>query len=203
MRTRLLLLLVLLLVAGGLVFSSSVPAFACTCAAPSPGEKALEDAIAEADAVFVGTVTSISRRDAPEGSLAAPAFGPVTYTFAVKDVIAGHLGVRTEVVSDASGAACGFRFREETRYVVFAYEREERLETNICSRTERFDGPTELGIVSPTKEAPKRGTTSGEAAGDRAEQPDDGGAPAAVVVVGAALLAGGAVVFFARRRTPS
>jgi len=192
-----------MLVAGGLVFPFSVPAFACTCAAPAPDEKALENAIAEADAVFVGTVTAISRRDAPEGSLAAPAFGPVTYTFAVKDVIAGHLGVRTEVVSDASGAACGFRFREETRYVVFAYERGERLETNICSRTERFNDSTELGNVSPTKGLPERDTPPPETAGGRARESDDGAAARVVIGVGAALLAGGAVVLWARRHTPS
>lgn len=87
-----------------LVFASD--AAACTCLA-APVRQRLDSA----DAAFIGRLT---------GTRADPEPGPIknlgreiVYVFTVDSVVKGELGRRVEVLSPASGAACGFELRPE------------------------------------------------------------------------------------------
>jgi hypothetical protein len=101
-----------------------------TCAACSCIVMTFEEAIEQADVVFVGTVTS--RDAAPDGE-----FGPMLdYTFDVGDVYKGGPVAADAVVRTAdNSAACGFAFEEGGTYLVMASSSAEGLETGLCSGT--------------------------------------------------------------------
>ena len=124
-----------LLLAGGLVFALPARALACSCVPPPPVEEAIE----QSDAVFTGTVTSSEPRTGSKIRFSAE---PVTYTFTVDRVVAGDVGSTVEVTTAAMEASCGIEFRADTRYVVFATDSGDYLETNSCTRTEPINATT-------------------------------------------------------------
>ena len=109
------------------------PASACSCVPPPPPEQALE----EAEAVFVGMVTRLDQRE-PHGRLPQ-----VQVTLRVQRSFKGDLGSTVEIHTATSSAACGFSFREGQRYLVYAHPREDGprglLATSLCTRTAHLD----------------------------------------------------------------
>lgn len=110
---------------------------ACSCAPPPPYAKAVK----QADAVFAGTVTTITPNQF--GEVAGATFnvsnvwkGAITETFTMT-APSPHVGM------------CSFVFEVGKQYVVFAYGKPEAMTTNICTRTNQVaDGkslPKELG----------------------------------------------------------
>jgi len=182
------LLLTALLVAGGLVFVVPGRAMACSCSSPPPFEKAVK----QADAVFVGEVASSDPVDGRRRFTGITVDGLVSYSFAVEEVVAGDVGSGVEVISHSSGATCGFPFQEGNRYVVFAYEGEGRLETNLCSRTEQINETVTFGGEIPVGETQARNSTDTET---------EAGLPT-VLWVGAALIVLGALVVLLQRLLP-
>ncbi|NHC15448.1 hypothetical protein [Motilibacter deserti] len=75
----------------------AAPAYACSCASQSDSE-----ALARADAVFVGEVVRERRPDRSKASNDG-----VTYTVGVQDVLKGTATREQDVVSVVSGASCG------------------------------------------------------------------------------------------------
>jgi hypothetical protein len=185
MRIR--LLLVMLLVAGGLVFVLPGRAEACSCAGPPSFEKAVR----QADAVFVGEVTSSRSHEGPQRFLGFRSDELVGYTFAVDEVVTGEVGASVEVVSHYSEATCGFPFQEGDRYVVFADQRDGRLETYLCSRTEAINETVSFGGETPV---PERQVGPPIVDGNEARS--------TVIIVGAALIGFGALAFLAQRLLP-
>ena len=140
----------LLLVFSLLAVSKIPPAFACDSNRPgSPTEE-----LAKSTAVFSGKVLSVSR----DG-----------YTDKVKfnvDKIWKGVSEKNVVVSTTTeGAMCGFGFKENEKYIVYAYG-EISLGTGLCSRTHLLTlndpdisvlgigkSPT-LGIEPTPKDAP-------------------------------------------------
>ncbi|MGH2749774.1 MAG: hypothetical protein ACRDK3_02690 [Actinomycetota bacterium] len=188
MRTR--WLLTILLLAGGVVFAVPGPALACSCAPPPPLEAAVEDA----DAAFVGVVTSSERTDRPSGGPVVAAGGNFLYTFAVDEVLGGGVESAIEVNSHSEGASCGIKFREGGRYIVFAYESRRGLQTHLCTRTETVGASVSFGGRPPAGEVEPSGA-----------QNDPGGeaGPPGLLVGAAAILALVALVALAKWLLPA
>jgi len=179
------LLLTALLVAGGLVFVIPGRAMACSCVSPPPFEKAVK----QADAVFVGEVASSDPVDGRQRFTGITVDGLVSYSFAVEEVVAGDVGSGVEVISHSSGATCGFPFQEGDRYVVFAYEGDGGLETNLCSRTEQINETVTFGGETPVGETQ---------AGTSTDADTEAGLPTMLLLGGALISLGALAVLLPR-----
>lgn len=105
-------------------------ASACSCIEPgSP-----LDALADAQAVFVGTVIEIDKTDGAIISLA----DPVEVTFSVSQSWKGPLNDRLVITTSRDSASCGFEFDEDVTYLVYAYEEGDDFVTGLCTRTTSF-----------------------------------------------------------------
>jgi hypothetical protein len=124
-RRRLLRTPLLVLVAAVLAVLAPQTCVACSCIVMT-----FDEATAQADVIFVGTVTS---RDAAQDT----EFGAMLdYTFEVTDVYKGGPVAAEAVVRTAdNSAACGFPFEEGQTYLVMATSSSAGLETNLCSGT--------------------------------------------------------------------
>jgi hypothetical protein len=111
------LIMLLLLVPG---------AFACSCLQPAPPLKAL----AESDAVFSGTVVSLSEPMLPTSSADL-----MSVEFDVAQVWKGDISQKEEIHTALSSASCGFNFEAGRDYIVYANEYGGRLQASLCSRT--------------------------------------------------------------------
>jgi hypothetical protein len=96
---------------------------ACSCA-----QTTVEEAAANAQAVFAGTVIDerpVGREDGPLRAVAATApmpgpLGQVLYTFKVDGVAKGEVGAQVELLGGGDGASCGMSFGIGERWLVFA-----------------------------------------------------------------------------------
>jgi hypothetical protein len=125
-------LLTLLFLAAFLATSMGIfrVAHACSCAAAFTPEQAFQ----KSDAVFTGTVTSIS----PPIGIIPNSASPEEVAFRVSNVSKGPPPsadgtiVLKTAVSDAS---CGYPFQNGGQYLVYAYNSGQQLQTDLCSGT--------------------------------------------------------------------
>lgn len=96
---------------------------ACSCLPPPAPAKAF----AEADAVFIGKVVSFQ--------LTGEAFSPRLAKFSVAKIWKGERMAVSEILTPNNSAACGYEFIVGEEYVVYAYEYDGKLHTNLCTRT--------------------------------------------------------------------
>ena len=150
--------LLVVLVAPALVVVGATRALACSRVPPEPDPVALKDAAV----VFSGTVAEIE----PGVDIG---FDRVTWTFAVEQVYKGDVPETQEVTSHTQSAACGLAFKEEKRYVVFAYRQGGGLETNVCMNTRPLADDADL------KMEPISDFVSEEPSPQAAEPDDDSG----------------------------
>ena len=129
-------ILVVALLAPALVVVGATQAFACTCIPPQPDAKA----IADADAVFTGTLSEVE----PGADIGFDL--NVEWTFAVEETYKGDLGETQDVRSATQGPACGLVFKEGKRYAVFAYENRGNLVTDSCTNTRPLGEGKELDL---------------------------------------------------------
>lgn len=102
------------------------PAHACLCASSgSPRE-----AMAEADAVFFGKVTSLTAHSRRDGSISSA--DPVTVEFDVIRVWKGPPHDTLTVETERMGISCGYEFKEGRRYIVYTWGGNR---TGRCTRT--------------------------------------------------------------------
>lgn len=102
---------------------------ACSCA-----QMSREEALRNADVVFVGVVAAI---DDPGIEPIVSSGDPLRYTFAVEDEIKGELASSIGLFSSRSGASCGQEFGLAQRWRVFAYVDETGLlQSGLCSGNE-------------------------------------------------------------------
>jgi MYXO-CTERM domain-containing protein len=119
-------LLVLVILTVPLVLASSGPALACSC-----DDGSLEDDVAAADLVVIGTVS------APD----APGLDPsadVQYDVTVDEIYkGGPVGAVVAVKSKATGASCGWEgIERDTDYAVFAwFDESGRFHGSLCGGT--------------------------------------------------------------------
>lgn len=112
------------------VFSST--ANACSCAGPpSPCES-----YGSAAVVFVGTATGL--RAEPRSNQKQVDWTPRVFKFSVEQSYLGVAGTEIEVSTGSGGGDCGYEFKIGERYLVYAYQSDNRLATGICTRTKLF-----------------------------------------------------------------
>jgi hypothetical protein len=128
---------VLLALLAALLGSPMRIAMACSCAIPEP-----RDALAEADAAFVGELIA-----APGGTNSS---GEVTWTFSVEEALKGGLGSTVDVKSPASGVSCGFEVAVGERVGVVLYEERGEWHGGLCSQID----PDELLAAAGPLPAP-------------------------------------------------
>lgn len=100
---------------------------ACSCALNDPPKEALE----KSTAVFAGKVIDI---ETPGGTMVS-SFDPVKVTFDVSTLWKGPDDKTLVVTTARSVASCGYGFRKDQEYMVYARGEEDALRTGICSRT--------------------------------------------------------------------
>lgn len=140
-----------------MLFASS-RAFACDCAGTRPSCQEYW----EVTAVFSGTVIESRTVTVSEG----------TYSHEMRAVrlsidqpFRGIEGAEVEVLTGLGGDDCGFGFRQTQQYLVYAYrsERDQKLYTSICTRTQLLsDAKADLAYIRGLAKAGPGGTISGE-----------------------------------------
>lgn len=128
---------------------------ACSCAQTS-----VEDAAANAQAVFSGTVVderAVGRTDGPLRAIAATAPmpglpGAVIYTFKVDGVAKGEVGAQVELLGGGDGGSCGMSFGVGERWLVFASWDGAMHTTDLCAGNLRLavDEAPPLPMSAPT-----------------------------------------------------
>ena len=164
------------------------PVHACTCAPSGSPAKAL----ARADAVFAGEVTSVKFSGASPYRLSSSAL--MTVEFRVSRVWKGPRLPTLTVQTERSEISCGYEFKEGRKYIVYTWE---GARTGLCTRTApawmAFADLVALGPGRQPETAPGSETSGGGAC----SAPASSGAAADATVL--ALLAG-AVALGIRRR---
>ena len=113
-----------------LILAVSSHAMACSYAVPQPPKKAMELAAA----VFSGKVTKVERT----GQFR------LKVTIEIARTWKGTKGKSVEVITAASGAACGYGFKKGESYLVYSHRSKDKdrrpgpLGASLCSRTKRL-----------------------------------------------------------------
>jgi len=98
-------------------------AHACSCLPPRPPAQA----VAEADAVFMGQVISFELINNGQSRQAK---------IAVSKIWKGERRAVSEIFTAANSAACGYDFQAGETYLIYAYDGgDQKFYTHICSRT--------------------------------------------------------------------
>ena len=121
---------------------------ACSCIVPPPPL----EAAARADVVFIGTVATVTEeRDPGDGWLVRWVkelfdreidYGYWQYAvqFDVSAVVKGDPTESTVIRTNTTSPACGYSFRGEIEYLVYAYSDDGKFYTSLCSRTTPTEG---------------------------------------------------------------
>lgn len=117
------LLVVVCLVVGILGVAKPSVGYACSCDTPSAREM-----FEKSHAVFSGRVT-----DMKQGREESNWDRHVT--FEVQNVWKGSEQTEQVVRTQPNSASCGVEFEKGRAYLVYAYEQDGHLETNLCTRT--------------------------------------------------------------------
>ncbi|TDE38789.1 hypothetical protein E1295_33345 [Nonomuraea mesophila] len=173
------------------VTAAPAAAAACSCAMRTP-----RTSLGEVAAVFSGTVTDVDE----------PLFdaGEVTATLRPDHVYKGEPEAELRVTTHAQSTACGYRFEEGRRYLIFAGSGRSGLSTTLCSGNLRLP-PGERALrlsdrtVGMQPLTPELLAALGTPVPVRAE-PAPGRTPAVVAAVTAALAPAVGAVFWLRRR---
>ena len=126
------LALSVLTVLGVMVLYPPACAHACSCAMPPGSQKErAERALSDSDAVFSGEVVRIDRPSGPMHSSG----DPETDTFRVLESWKGPGSGTLEVKTPVSDASCDYPFEEGREYLVYASEKRQVLEVDLCGET--------------------------------------------------------------------
>jgi hypothetical protein len=131
-RLRLVLFALLSLIAGSLL--STVPARACTCAAPATPAEGLKRSVA----VFRGTVTAIGRPFLDRIGLTRT--GGHWVEFKVVKQWKGSSSNTLKVFTRLTTEGCGFPFEEKKEYLVYVVTEPKDVQTGICTGTKSLAG---------------------------------------------------------------
>ena len=130
MKKLIIALAFMILFNGSLLYKPSTT-FACSCLQPPPVEVELE----RKTAVFSGKVIKIedtTRINQSSGDL-------LKIIFEVRSSWKGMNQPQAIVYTTRDSASCGFNFKLNEDYVVYAYGEEEKLMTGLCERTKSLD----------------------------------------------------------------
>ena len=147
--------MLLFLLVGGAILSMPSRTYACSCVQLPE----VQEALAEAEAVFAGKVIHISEPQ-PDVSGMISSADPITVTFAVAQTWKGVRQKQVMVQTARDSASCGFNFVLGEEYMVYTYKDDQGvLATNICTRTNTLTAASEdLGVLGigkqPSEAAP-------------------------------------------------
>lgn len=110
-----------------LVFYSPY-SISCSCLVQLPCE-----ALANSTAVFTGKVVDIKVPSTLKNSIES-----VKVTFKVHRVWKGPLSKTLIITTPFSGATCGYKFKKDQEYLVYAHGFLSELSVSLCSRTQLF-----------------------------------------------------------------
>ncbi len=134
---------------------SCPPVCACSCDEAPPPEIAFE----QAAAVFVGHVVSLKvevrREDGRDSQVIVCVFDNLERLKGVAEQ-----EDQVTVLTLAQGTACGFPFRIDERYLVYAAKRDGSLRTSVCMRTKplvRYPSGDEFTLRSADDQVDDRG----------------------------------------------
>lgn len=109
-----------------LLFLNTTLVSACSCMQNAPPKESLE----KATAVFAGKVVDV---DVPFGIMKF--IDDVKVTFEVSKIWKCPDYKTLVLTTSISDASCGYNFRQDKKYIVYAYGEENKLSTYICTRT--------------------------------------------------------------------
>ncbi|MFC7371635.1 hypothetical protein ACFQPF_08095 [Fictibacillus iocasae] len=115
-------LVFLLLMSIALIYQTNT-ALACSCV-PNPDPEA---ALKNADAVFSGKVTEITRTGFIEKSRAVK--------IETQTIWKGSKNKHMLIYTAEQSASCGYEFAVGKEYIIYAYDHDGELHTGLCSRT--------------------------------------------------------------------
>lgn len=138
------------------ILFGNTPADACTCSLSGPPCQNYF----QVDAVFVGTVKTISEVEAPPDPMP---FRRRLVTFTVERALRGLEGTSVGVTTGMGGGDCGYAFKAGERYLVYAYKAQDgQLHTGICSRTRpTAEAADDLRFIDGLRTAPAGARVSG------------------------------------------
>ena len=130
-------------------------ASACSCAASGPPCQGYF----QVDAVFAGTVTAISEVNDHGDD---PLFERRVVRLATQRAFRGVEGPTVDVFTGTGGGDCGYAFKTGEQYLVYAFRRQGRLTTGICSRTRPLaEAGEDLKFIQGLAAAPAGARVSG------------------------------------------
>lgn len=127
------------------VTAAPKPASACSCIAGGT----VEEAYAEAAAIFAGTVRSVTAKTGTG----------YTVDMTVDEYWKGDLDSEVTISTAGDSAMCGYNFSVGEHYLVYAYG-EGTLNVGLCSRTSELSYPSAqedivaLNAITPSMHAP-------------------------------------------------
>ena len=114
---------------------AAVPAaFACSCAPPPPPGEARD----QADAVLAGTVLEITTETQPGLPV-----GRRTVRLQIEKIWKGQDCGELTLTTGLGDADCGYGFEVGKSYLIYAFQENGGLATNICTRTAKVDQAAE------------------------------------------------------------
>jgi hypothetical protein len=133
------------------LFATSERAAACSC-----GVLTDEEALDDADAVFIGTLAEIIT----PGGVSYSSADPERFVFEVDEVFMGEVFARQSVATARDGASCGLEISGPGPFLVFAVTNDDftggavegELYSNLCSGTRELGSsavPAGWGDASP------------------------------------------------------
>ncbi|HVF46195.1 MAG TPA: hypothetical protein VNA17_01375 [Pyrinomonadaceae bacterium] len=143
---------------------------ACSCIAPGPPCQAFWST----PVVFSGRVTEIKTTKIEHGDNAF-SYGPRTVKFTVFNGHRGGVNGVTEVRTGAGGGDCGYDFKVDEDYLVYAYKGEDgQLSTGICTLTKSLAKAAEdIAYIDSLSKAKPVGSISGWISQYRPRRADD------------------------------
>ena len=169
----------------------ALPGAAHACSCVSSGSPA--EALAEADAVFAGEVTSVKFSGTSPYRLSSAAL--VTVEFQVSQVWKGPRREILHVETERSEVSCGFEFKEGRHYIVYTWE---GGRTGLCTRTAPAWMAFADFVALGPGERPEASPATGAAGGGACARPANLGAKP-LDIASLSLLAG-AIALGMRRR---
>jgi hypothetical protein len=107
--------------------------WACSCLPPPAPNAALD----YATAVFAGRIYRVD--DARKGAAIQSSMDPMVYYFRVEYLWRGPATDTIVVHTVRADASCGYHFKADQLYIVYAEERSGKLKVGLCSRTNPFE----------------------------------------------------------------
>jgi hypothetical protein len=99
---------------------------ACSCASLTP-----EEAIERTPIIFSGTVSAISKQSA----ILHSSSDPVQVNFQVDQTWKGPTADQIKISTEISSESCGYPFKANQEYLVYAYQDGDEIKTSLCSRS--------------------------------------------------------------------